>query len=127
MENQNLLFGDAVRFEGILRTDEGMALVTSQPFISLVVGSRRAYPSPMAERLPPWVTSHEQHRRRAEFREYAGMPVEERWRRFLEAEAWSWILLSQNPHRERALERREARSPEAMALWRRLMDESSGR
>jgi hypothetical protein len=34
LENQNAFFGDSLRFEGILPTDKGDVIVSSQPFVS---------------------------------------------------------------------------------------------
>lgn len=34
LERSNLLFGDSFRFEGILRTNQGLVIVTSQPFVT---------------------------------------------------------------------------------------------
>jgi hypothetical protein len=77
----------------------------------------------MEKRLPPWVTAHAKAKEEEEIREYASLSPEERLERFCQISRLSWALFSQNPRREEALAQRDERSPESLALWRRLMRE----
>jgi hypothetical protein len=80
----------------------------------------------MQRRLPPWVGTHDKIKEEEEIREYAAMSPEERLERFCQINRLAWALFSQNPHRDEVLSQRDERSPESLALWKRLMQNRRG-
>lgn len=76
----------------------------------------------MPKPLPGWIRTHAAAHDEAECAEYAAMEPAERWRRFVALMRLSNALFAANDRRSVALELRDERDPESIAVWRRLMN-----